>query len=624
MDILSVFSRWPRPLRSWGLLMGLLLYRVALCLTLRTGESPDEWWQSEEVAYHMVFGSGHLTWEWEEAIRSCVFPAIFAFPLWVLKSTGTDTATAVWASSRVVQAAILFAQDCTMLALAQRLDDFRGCLKGRTSHYSEDPSTFSPSSRRSTKAKCRAPTIASTTLAMLVVEWFLIHTGVRSYSNVAESLLFLLSLIQRSYPAFLFWAGLACAVRATAAFAVLPVFLMHTFRICRKKGLARGLCQVAPVTVCMVLGTIAFMCLADYMFYHRLVFTVYNFLKFNIVMDVSRFYGVHPPQWYLFVLPMMAAPFFLFLTWMPVCWSWMKVAERHHGSGSVPYALFSSTSSRTLRQEVKRWAFVGALSLAPYSAVGHKEMRFVYFLLPLLLVLSSMVVVVLCTASLPTWKCPHGVRHWPRSPVVPSAATVRRLFTLLWVVNAVFAVALVYGYRCGGPTMFRHIRGADWHFEHLEVLTHCFTTPGFAQLHGKANRLEWVSCPMKLDVLSGMREVTQDRLFTEQPKAYAMWRYLRVASRLDVEDRDMESDGKLPRDEWWREMHRLTPADEAPVLPDGIVLFQSTANLIEADVLRPMGYRRVAAVFHALYSFEPNEDRYLELWFREVAQRGEL
>ncbi|KAG5489994.1 hypothetical protein JKF63_00113 [Porcisia hertigi] len=621
MDVLRVFSAWPRPLQSPKLLTALLLYRLALCLTLRTAESPDEWWQSEEVAYKMVFGRGQLTWEWQDAIRSYVFPAMFAWPLFLLKCTGTDTATTVWASSRCVQAALLFAQDCTMLAVAQRLDAFRSRQYVRASQCGGGPGASPSTSNGPPNTRHRTPTIASTTLAIIVVEWFLIHTGVRSYSSVAESVFFLLALYQTGYRSFLLWAGVACAMRVTAALAVLPVFFVHTFRICRKKGVARGLLLVALITFGMVMSISATMCLVDYYFYHRLVFTPYNFLKLNLLMGVSKHYGVHMSCWYVLVLPILAAPFALFLAWMPACWGWMEVDKEHHTRGVAPYvqsALFSGTSSRTLKQEMVRCFFVGTLTLLFHSLVDHKEMRFVYLLLPLVLLLSSVVVVVLSTTSVPRSKRSARARNWYPDVWVPSAATVGRLFTLCWVANAALATVLLYSYRCGGPTMFRNIRGAERHYEHLEVLTHCYATPGFAQLHGKVERLEWVDCPMKLDALSGVPEVTQSRLFTEQPKAYALWRYLRVVSRLDVENVRTAKEGKLSKEVWWQEMRRRMPESEPPTLPDGVILFQHTAVLLAADFLRPMGYRRVEVVFHALHSFEPDEDSYLELWSRDT------
>ncbi|KAK7201735.1 GPI alpha-mannosyltransferase III [Novymonas esmeraldas] len=618
MDVVGFFARWPQPLRSWRLVVVLLLYRVALCLTLRTAESPDEWWQSEEVAYYVVFGRGQLTWEWHDALRSYVFPALYAMPMLALKWTGTDTATTVWASSRCVQALLLFGQDCAMLAIAQRLDTLRRLPDPRGADRDAAPGGAGASA----KPRRRPPTIASTTFAVLLVEWFLVHTGVRSYSNVAESVFFLLALYQTSFRAFLLWAGVACAVRVTAVFAVLPLFLVHVLRICRKKGTTRGLGLILLITVGMGIGVGGAMCLVDYIFYGRLVFTPYNFLKFNVVMDVSRYYGVRPPYWYAVVLPVLAAPFTIFLAWLPVCSTWMAEAERTHTSGSTPYAqslLFSGTSSRTLRQEMQRWRVVCVMALLAHSTVGHKEMRFVYFLLPLLLILSSVVVVLLCTDG-PTRLSGAGRRRRPWGAFVPAAATVRRLFTLCWLASAAVAFVLLYGYRCGGPTLFREIRGADRHYSHLEVLTHCYAMPGGAQLHGKVDRLEWVDCPMALNLETGEREVTADRLFTEQPKAYALWRYLRRSSRLDNEDAGgatPTTDGRLTRAQWWKEARRLMPNSEPAVLPDGIILFQNTAIALEEELLRPMGFHRVAVVLHASYSFEPDEDRYLELWARQ-------
>ncbi|CAG9583638.1 GPI alpha-mannosyltransferase III [Leishmania major strain Friedlin] len=625
MDVLGAFSRWPRPLRSRRLLLLLLLYRVTLCLTLQTAESPDAWWQSEEVAYKMVFGRGQLTWEWEEAIRSYVFPAIFAAPLLLLKCTGTDTSLTVWASSRCVQALIFFAHDCTMLALAQHLDDLRSGLESRRTGRDAFSAPLSSTVSESTKAKRRAPTIASTTLAVVVVQWFLVNTGVRSYSNVPESLFVLLSLYQTSYPLFLLWAGVACAMRVTAAFAAFPIFAMHACRLYGQMGVARHL-FIALITVGMAVGISAGVCFVDYSFYHRLLFTPYNFLKFNCLLGVSKYYGVHAPYWYCLALPAMAAPFVFFLAWMPVCWSYVQEAEKHHMSGSRPHpksTLFSGSSSQTLRQEIKRWAFVGAPTLMVYSSLQHKEMRFIYFLLPLLLLISSVVVVLLCTGSPSALKQSGGVQRRCWCLAVPSADMVRRLFTLSWVASAVFTIVLLYGYRRGAPTLFREIRGSDWHFGHLETLVRCYGTPGYAQLHGKVDRLEWVDCQMRLDAVSGVPEVTQDRLFTEQPKSYALWRYLRLASRVDVEDVGKESVGKLSKDAWWREMRRVMPEGEAPALPDAIILFQKTAILLEADLLRPMGYRRLVVTLHAPHSFEEHEDRYLELWSRETAQNSE-
>lgn len=64
--------------------------RVFVALCTRTFFQPDEYFQSLEPAHHLVFGYGHLTWEWLSAhpIRSIVYPAINVPIFWILKLTG--------------------------------------------------------------------------------------------------------------------------------------------------------------------------------------------------------------------------------------------------------------------------------------------------------------------------------------------------------------------------------------------------------------------------------------------------------------------------------------------------------------------------------------------------------
>lgn len=625
MDVLCFFSRFPRPLKSRRVLTALFLYRLVLCLTVSTAESPDEWWQSEEVAYHMVFGRGQLTWEWVEGIRSYVFPLLYAAPLFVLKWSGLDTAITVWASSRCVQALLFFLHDCVTLALAQRLDFLAHKARKAVAQEAKRPATAATTFSR-------PPTVASATLAMLVVAWFLNYDGVRCYSNVAESLFVLLALYHQTYQGFLFWAGVACAVRVTAAFALLPIFVLHAYQICRLKGFTRGLSYLLLITFGMVLGIVAAVCVVDLVFYRRLVITPLRFLRFNILMDVSRYYGVHPPHWYVVVLPILTAPFSFFLLWWPSAWSrlpaenvnWSATAGATQTAAATAAAAAAATAPlvarsrpRSVQRELRRWAVVAAVTLLCHSAVAHKEMRFVYLLLPLVLLFSGVVVVIGCTTA-PVASAPH--LRWC-SLRLPSAALIRRLFTAFWLISAFLLLFVLYGYRRGGPTILREVRQGPHHFRRLEVLTHCYATPGYAHVHDKADVLAWVDCPMKLDPHTLVREITQDRLFTEQPGPYALWRFLRVRTPLTFSvGTAPQGEGKLPAEVWWREMTRLMPASVPPSLPDGLILFHNTARTLEETLLKPTGFRLNKVVVHAPYSFEPNEDRTIELWVRDEVE----
>jgi len=67
-----------------------LSVRVVISLLTRTYFQPDEYFQSLEPAHHLVFGYGHLTWEWlaHRPIRSVFFPLLNVPLFWLLKVTG--------------------------------------------------------------------------------------------------------------------------------------------------------------------------------------------------------------------------------------------------------------------------------------------------------------------------------------------------------------------------------------------------------------------------------------------------------------------------------------------------------------------------------------------------------
>jgi phosphatidylinositol glycan class B len=53
--------------------------RLLIAVSTRGFFQPDEYFQALEPAYHAVFGTGHLTWEWtiNPPIRSFAYPGLF-------------------------------------------------------------------------------------------------------------------------------------------------------------------------------------------------------------------------------------------------------------------------------------------------------------------------------------------------------------------------------------------------------------------------------------------------------------------------------------------------------------------------------------------------------------------
>ena len=78
---------------DWNSALRLLCFRLIQGIFLTYNMShPDEYWQSIEVAYNMVYGGVQLTWEWDDSykIRSTIYPAYLAVPLYLLKLLGID------------------------------------------------------------------------------------------------------------------------------------------------------------------------------------------------------------------------------------------------------------------------------------------------------------------------------------------------------------------------------------------------------------------------------------------------------------------------------------------------------------------------------------------------------
>jgi len=66
--------------------LALVLLRILNGFAVQTAFDPDEYWQGPEVAHALVFGYGHLTWEWLDPafIRGFLHPLVFAIPFKVL------------------------------------------------------------------------------------------------------------------------------------------------------------------------------------------------------------------------------------------------------------------------------------------------------------------------------------------------------------------------------------------------------------------------------------------------------------------------------------------------------------------------------------------------------------
>lgn len=79
-------------MRSKQIVYTSLAVRISQALLTSTFFQPDEFFQALEPAHHLVFGYGHLTWEWRHIhpIRSIIYPAVFAPAYWLVKVLGLE------------------------------------------------------------------------------------------------------------------------------------------------------------------------------------------------------------------------------------------------------------------------------------------------------------------------------------------------------------------------------------------------------------------------------------------------------------------------------------------------------------------------------------------------------
>ena len=80
--------------QNWRWFRIFFIIRLVMAILSKSYHHGDETYQSVEVAHKLVFGRGHLAWEWTSPnpIRSYLYPFLFASIFGILKVFGIDSA----------------------------------------------------------------------------------------------------------------------------------------------------------------------------------------------------------------------------------------------------------------------------------------------------------------------------------------------------------------------------------------------------------------------------------------------------------------------------------------------------------------------------------------------------
>jgi hypothetical protein len=481
------------------------LFRVAQAVFLVNGaDVPDEWWQSTEVAEYVVFGRGQLTWEWgTEALRSYVYPLPFIIVFYFLKITGLSSFPfLVWLLPRIMAATTCVGIDYLIARLARK-------------HIFPHE---------------RAQTLS---IVLSLSSWFTGFVGVRTQSNVAEAIALLCALDAKTFTGFLLSCGIGCAFRVTFAIPAIMLFYhrisdrcftnaafveedqMRKFQkeleaelrvfdeqdevedyanefsnpstllgkldakfcppLTQRQNLRsekiKALIQHLIVTVVIGVATILGISLIDSVFYGRFTCSPLNFLVFNVVSGLSKLFGTHPLHWYVSsALPVM------FLTLTPIAIGGYKSVSE----ANVPVAYSNRPHCAVLCARSKRFVVrlveIIVFSTCIMSLLGHKEMRFLFFTVPLMVLIAA--------------------AAWSIDPVLWK----KRKLISIGVVFLNFAVFIFFGsfWQVAPLSVASYMRSSKACDEtkSLHALTHCFALPGESFFHGCTKEFLQNTCPV--------------------------------------------------------------------------------------------------------------------------------
>ncbi|XP_059769230.1 GPI mannosyltransferase 3 isoform X3 [Balaenoptera ricei] len=249
----------------------LVLFTIALricnCFLVQTSFVPDEYWQSLEVAHHMVFNYGYLTWEWTERLRGYTYPLIFASIYKILHLLGKDSVQLLIWIPRLAQALLSAIADLRLYSLMKQLENQQ---------------------------------VARWVFFCQLCSWFTWYCCTRTLTNTMETVLTIIALFYYPLEGSKFMnsvkysslVALAFIIRPTAVIPWIPLLFRHFWQEQRKLDLI--LHQFLPVGFV----TLSFSLIIDRIFFGQWTLVQYNFLKFNVLQNVGSFYGSHPWHWY--------------------------------------------------------------------------------------------------------------------------------------------------------------------------------------------------------------------------------------------------------------------------------------------------------------------------------------
>ncbi|KAK6068520.1 alg9-like mannosyltransferase [Seiridium cupressi] len=461
----------------------LFALRLANALCVRTFFQPDEYFQALEPAWQLVFGvdsGAWMTWEWQYRLRSSLHPGIFALGYTIVANYLSTMpipahyrAYALLAAPKVIQAGFAALSDWYAWRLAEKL-------------FGRNTAT------------------AWSVLLMGITNPWQWYCSTRTFSNCLETTLTIAALYYFS------WEILGLPSQGEGKSPVAQPFQKPGGQSPYTGKTVFVLIREAVLCGSFALGLTL---LCDKQYFGEWTFPPLNWLNFNIAQSLAIFYGQNDWHYYLSQGITLScttiAPFAVMGLW------------------SIPE---SATVSITAKNALKALSFAVLVTLSTLSFVVHKEVRFMYPLLPVLHILAAPHVtscfVVPQEEGIPTAQGAVGIR---RKPLLVFGLLVNLVIgTYLSYFHAAAPISVmsqlrrdfesIHPQNLTIPQPFVYTNGTKEPLELFALfLTPCHATPWRSHLVYPALRARALGCEPPLHTAPGSPEreayVPEDRRF---------------------------------------------------------------------------------------------------------------
>ncbi|KAL9594335.1 MAG: hypothetical protein Q9219_007085 [cf. Caloplaca sp. 3 TL-2023] len=494
---------------SQDILLFLIAFRILNALSIRTFFQPDEYYQSLEPAWGIAFGADSgawTTWEWKNQLRSAIHPAIFAAVYWLsaessklLQLSPTTGDELLLAAPKVTQAVIAALGDYYTWKLGERVYG-KGSDKAWAALFLTVTSPWQWFCSTRTFSNCLETTLTIIALHQWPWHWSLPTTGddpvdkyglredpwpdraeelakcvpeINHNSNGTRSMAYRLCRC-------LLLAALACVLRPTNVLIWICVscFCLWTSSASGRllklpwttsnlwihitslsHGPATKRERIVLVLEAAVCGSLIFIfsLLADHLYYRQWTFPPLRFLYFNLARSLSVHYGRNPWHYYL----LQGYPLLL-TTYLPFAHMGIYRSLFPPTTAAPHQSALTTTINRQL-------ATTSTLIPIALSFISHKEVRFIYPLLPPLHILAA---------------APFATSFFPSPSPTPKRFKSKiqsLLLPTIVITNLLLALLSTQAYQSTPLSLFSYSRSLPLqHPNHpitLAFLTPCHSTP---------------------------------------------------------------------------------------------------------------------------------------------------